>query len=129
MAAGGAEPVRVAACDAEGAEAAHRDPAQRDAPGVHPHAAADRRDHLADDVSLPVAAAPVVPVGVVAAVREGDHRRAAAQPRQRAEQRVAERGALVTAATVQEDDQRAGRAGAGPGRDHDPHRQPVADGA
>jgi hypothetical protein len=107
VAADGAEAVRVQQRQVVGAEAAHRDAADRDHVRVGPEALFHLRDHFPHHVSAPPAFPAVVPVAVVAAVGEGDDRRLAPQPRQAFEDGlVAGEGVIGAAAAVEEDEQR-----------------------
>jgi hypothetical protein len=74
VAADGAEHARMVERDVEGAEASHRDAADRESVRVDPEASDHSRDHFIDDVGIPVAVGPVVPVAVDAAGWEGNHR-------------------------------------------------------
>ena len=91
----------------------HRDAADRDPARVGVAFARGQRDRFVDDVAVPVAFFAVVPVAVVAAVGEGDHRRPPAEPRQRLEHRfVFGVGLLRSAAAMEEDEQRRRALGA-----------------
>src|SRR3954454_5280207 len=120
---GGGEPPQV-----ESAEAAHRDPADRDSPWVRAGARKRRRDRLAQDVRAPRPVAAVVPVAVVAAIREQDVRRAGPLRAERLEERVAQGGARRGAAPVQPDEQRPPSTAAGR-RDQDLAQGPVEEAA
>jgi hypothetical protein len=125
VAAHGAEAARVEPGDVIGPEPAHRDPADRDAVRIGSEAPDDLRDHLARDVAAPVAVGAVVPVGVVAAVRERDDRRVGAGGGERREERFVELALVVARASVQEDQQRSS-ARRPIGGDDDGRRQPPA---
>ncbi|HEX5929501.1 MAG TPA: hypothetical protein VFY48_08910 [Solirubrobacterales bacterium] len=107
VAAGRAEATGVLQRQVVGAEAAHRDAADRHPLGVDPEAAHDPRNRFLHHVGRPAPAAAVVPVAVVAAVGEGDdHAAPLPQLWQASEDGVVE-GLLRAAAAVQEDEQRA----------------------
>jgi hypothetical protein len=75
MAADRTEAPRVKAGDVVGAETTHRDTADRHAAWVCVEAPDHLRDHLLGDVAAPGAVGPIVPVGVITTVGEGDDRR------------------------------------------------------
>jgi len=107
VAADGAEPPRVQQGQVIGAEAAHRDAADRHEMRIGPEAPFHRRDHLPHHVPAPVAFGAVVPVAVVAAVGESHDGRLAPQLRQSFEHRlVADESLVRAAAAVEEDEQR-----------------------
>ncbi|MFN8163056.1 MAG: hypothetical protein U0R26_04340 [Solirubrobacterales bacterium] len=106
MAADRAEAARMQERQVVGAEAAHRDAADRQPVRVDPEAVAHRRDHFAHHVASPIAFGTIVPVAVVAAVGEGDHGRAPPELRQAAEHGlVFDEGPVGAAASVEEDQQ------------------------
>jgi hypothetical protein len=80
----------------ERAVAAHRDPADRDAPVL--------RHDLVEHHRSPPAVGAVVPVAVVAAVGQQDDRRAPPEVVQRVEERLAEHSRGTAAAAMEKDE-------------------------
>jgi hypothetical protein len=115
MAPDGAEAPGVQAGQVVGAEAAHRNATDGDAPAIGVEQRDRPWDHLAHHVGAPLARDAVMPVGVISAVGEDDVRCPGAEPLERGEQLVAQLRILVIAAAVQEDEQWASSPPSPPG--------------
>jgi glycyl-tRNA synthetase len=102
----GAETVWRQPREIERAEAAHRDPADRDAARIGTCAPERSRDHLPQHIRPPAAGAPVVPVARRAPVGDDDARRSPVESFQRRDEMRVRNVARIGAAAMQEDEQR-----------------------
>jgi hypothetical protein len=111
----GAEAAWCEAREVEGAEASHRDPADRDAVGVGAEPLDSGRDRLVQHVRTPLAIPAIVVVARVTSVHEQDIGRERSERTQRLLQIEGEQVGRARAASVQQHKQRSMRAG--PNRD------------
>ena len=106
LAADGAEPAGMADGKVQGAEASHRDAADRDSPRVGAEPSDPFRNCLFEDVPSPRPVGAVVEVAVVAAVHEDDVGRARAEVGERLVERIRQEPTRAAAPSVQEDEHR-----------------------